>query len=345
MDPIESKQQKDGTFQYLLTIGIVAMEGRGFEYPIDTLPSKNGVIYVTNKSRNEGVRGVRISMLNLKSEYFGEFGLFGDQDGLLTSPSGIAEDQNGNVLVLDEALNRLTTYNQDGTFINKWEPSTDSGYCLSGPSSLTVDSNADVFVSDTGNHRIVKFDKNGLVMSSFGGEGSAPGKFKYPWGITTDNHNNIYVSDWGNDRIQLFSSDGIYVRSYKGTIHNNYNLNHPSSVQIDPNGNLIIADWGNESIKIVSSDDHLIQELRGEATLSVWAQEFMDSNREEYDARKTSNLDRLAVEGDGSSRHTISAHVEKYFWGPTSVKLDSNSRLYVTDSNRHRIQIYEWIST
>ena len=235
MDPIESKQQKDGTFQYLLTIGIVAMEGRGFEYPIDTLPSKNGVIYVTNKSRNEGVRGVRISMLNLKSEYFGEFGLFGDRDGLLTSPSGIGEDQKGNVLVLDEALNRLTIYSQDGIYIGKWEPSLDSGYSLSGPSSLTIDFNEDVFVSDTGNHRIVKFDKNGNVKCSFGGEGTSPGKFKYPWGITTDNHNNIYVSDWGNDRIQLFSSEGIYVRSYEDTVHNNYKLDHASSVQIDPN--------------------------------------------------------------------------------------------------------------
>ena len=320
------------------------MEGRGFEYPIDSLPSKSGVIYVSNKSRNEGVRGVRISMLNLKSEYFGEFGLFGDQDGLLTSPSGIAEDQNGNVLVLDEALNRLTIYSQDGTYIDKWEPSTASGHSLNGPSSLTVDPNGDVVVSDTGNHRIVKFNKDGKLISSFGGEGTSPGNFKYPWGITTDNLNNLYVSDWGNNRIQLFSSDGTYLRSYEGTIHNNYHLNHPSSVEIDPTGNLIIADWGNESIKIVSADDMLIQELRGEATLSVWAQEFMDSNLEEYDARKTANLESPAIEGNNLNRHSLSAHVEKYFWGPTSVKLDSNSCLYVTDSNRHRIQIYKWMS-
>ena len=38
--------------------------------------------------------------------------------------------------------------------------------------------------------------------------------------------------------------------------------------------------------------------------------------------------------------HEESSHIEKYFWAPTSVKLDSEGRLYVTESNRHRVQIY-----
>ena len=33
--------------------------------------------------------------------------------------------------------------------------------------------------------------------------------------------------------------------------------------------------------------------------------------------------------------------IEKFFWGPTSIKLDGSGKLYVTESNRHRIQIYE----
>lgn len=35
-----------------------------------------------------------------------------------------------------------------------------------------------------------------------------------------------------------------------------------------------------------------------------------------------------------------SASIEKLFWGPTSVKVDDQSRIYVVDSCRHRIQIY-----
>ena len=53
--------------EYLLTLGIVAMEGRGFEYPTDSVSAPNGRLYVTNKSRNYGERGVRITVLDLDS--------------------------------------------------------------------------------------------------------------------------------------------------------------------------------------------------------------------------------------------------------------------------------------
>ena len=33
-------------------------------------------------------------------------------------------------------------------------------------------------------------------------------------------------------------------------------------------------------------------------------------------------------------------YIEKFFWAPTSIKLDADGRVYVTESNRHRIQIY-----
>ena len=39
--------------------------------------------------------------------------------------------------------------------------------------------------------------------------------------------------------------------------------------------------------------------------------------------------------------HEESSHIEKYFWAPTSLKLDSEGRMYVTESNRHRVQIYD----
>ena len=37
---------------------------------------------------------------------------------------------------------------------------------------------------------------------------------------------------------------------------------------------------------------------------------------------------------------SISAHIEKYFWSPVSVTLDPENRIYVTESNRHRIHVY-----
>jgi hypothetical protein len=35
---------------------------------------------------------------------------------------------------------------------------------------------------------------------------------------------------------------------------------------------------------------------------------------------------------------------EKRFWGPTGVVIDSAGRLLVTDSCRHRLQVYERVA-
>ena len=61
---------------------------------------------------------------------------------------------------------------------------------------------------------------------------------------------------------------------------------------------------------------------------------------EENETRKISNLENLDAISELSDPHSISAHIEKYFWSPVSVTLDPENRIYVTESNRHRIQVY-----
>ena len=87
---------------YLQTIGIVAMEGRGFEYPTDTVAAKNGRLYVLNRSRDFGERGVRVTVLDLDSEYYGTFGHLGESDGQLISPVCAAESGQGLIYVTDD---------------------------------------------------------------------------------------------------------------------------------------------------------------------------------------------------------------------------------------------------
>ena len=79
--------------------------------------------------------------------------------------------------------------------------------------------------------------------------------------------------------------------------------------------------------------------IRGEATDSKWADAFLDINVEEAKARAKSDM-APDIDFFNDDPHEESSHIEKYFWAPTSVKLDDEGRLYVTESNRHRVQIY-----
>jgi hypothetical protein len=43
--------------------------------------------------------------------------------------------------------------------------------------------------------------------------------------------------------------------------------------------------------------------------------------------------------------HERSAHIEKLFWGTTSIALDSDGHVLVVDSNRHRFQIFDVVTS
>ena len=162
-----------------------------------------------------------------------------------------------------------------------------------------------------------------------------------PWGVTVAPNGDLYIADWGNDRIQRFSPDCEFIAAYGNSGRGDGELLRPSGVAIDERGYMYVSDWGNERVQVFDSDGNLLQKLRGEAGLSKWAANFLEINREEGEAREKADLEPALEVDDADDPHTQSAYIEKYFWGPMSVKLDGEGRVYVTDGNRHRIQVYQ----
>ena len=331
--------------EYSHTIGIVAMEGRGFEYPTDTVPARNGRMYVPNRSRDFGERGVRVTVLDLDSEYYGTFGYLGDGEGQLASPTCAAESREGLIYVADDFTHRISAFDYDGGFAHRWGAHGSGEGELNGPSGLAFDEHDDVYVADTHNSRIQKFTSAGDFLFTFGSPGISEGQFRMPWGLTVAPDGDIYVADWGNDRIQRFSPEGEFVTAYGTTGRSDGQLRRPSGVAVDERGYMYVSDWGNERVQVLDSGGLPVQVLRGEATLSRWASDFMATNREEAAARATANLKPDLPDVYGGDPHTESAHVESLFWAPVSIKLDDAGRVYVTEANRHRIQIYRRASS
>ena len=60
--------------KYDRTIGIVAMEGRGFSNPVDIAFSSDDRIYVVSRTNSLQPYGIRIGICDLESNYYGHFG-------------------------------------------------------------------------------------------------------------------------------------------------------------------------------------------------------------------------------------------------------------------------------
>ena len=331
---------KSSFIEYGFTVGLSAMEGRGFYYPSDTVIGKGGRLYVVNRSLESIDRGIRVTMCDLESEYYGTFGPYGRGDGQFVWPICGAADGQGNLYFTDEATHRVSVFDPDGQFLSKWgEHGADQGQ-LDGPSGIAFDADGDVFVSDTHNNRVQKFTADGehlLVFAS--GEGDQ--RLDLPWGLTVAPSGDVYVADWGNDRIQRFGPDGKLVGAYGSSGTGDGEFHRPSSVAVDERGYMYVADWGNERVQVLDPDGAFVMKTRGEATLSKWAANFLRVNNEEGEARARADLVPEIDFFNPGDPHEESSHIEKLFWSPMSVKLDDSGRLYVTESNRHRIQIFQ----
>lgn len=325
---------------YSHSIGLSTMEGRGFYYPCDTLCASDGRLYTISRSLEGDPRGVRVTIYDVDSEYYGTFASFGEDVGQFIWPVAIAQSGAGNIYISDEDKNVVTGFSASGDVVHHWGETGGAPGQLDGPAGLAFDADDRLYVADQHNHRVQVFTPDGDLLDGFGSHGSGKGQFSLPWGLTVAPDGFLYVADWQNDRVQKLTTDGEFAASFGVSGRGDGQLFRPSGVAVDADGCVYVADWGNERVVIFDADGGLVQNIRGDATDSKWAEAFLSINREEAAARGRANMEP-EIDFFIDDPHEVSSHIEKYFWAPTSIKLDDQGRMYVTESNRHRIQIYQ----
>ena len=331
-----------GPMEYLKTIGVTTNQsGRGFINPYDCAFTKDGRIMVLNHCDAARTALIRIGILNWEEEYLGEFSKgTGRGEGQWMLPISMTISADQRIHLTDEHLHRVTVFDTDGDFIRMWGEKGDGAGQLNGPAGVAVAADGTVYVAEQYNHRVQRFTSEGEPISHWGEQGEGPGQFNMPWGLTLDTAGNVYVADWRNDRVQKFTKDGQHLATYGSSGTGEGEFSRPSAVAVDSEGYIYVADWGNERVLLLDSDGKFVQSLRGQATLSKWAQDFMSVNPDEYNTRQIANLvpdlpDHL------DTPYLISAQTEPYFWGPVSLRLDPEEKLFVVEANRHRIQVYQ----
>jgi len=329
--------QQAKVLEYSHTMGMTVMEGKGFYYPVDTAVGLNDRLYVISRSKEETARGIRVTLCDAESGYYGNFGGYGEDGGRFVWPACGAVDSQGRYFISDERLHRITAYDAAGSYLFHWGSHGSREGELDTPSGLAFDSQDHVSVSDAFNNRIQKFTAEGRFLLSIGGGGAAG--VSLPWGLACDGQDNVYAADFGNDAIKKYSSSGEFLAAFGSSGRGEGQFTRPAGVAVDRDGYIYVADWGNERVQVLDSSGGFVQLLRGEGTISEWAANFLSINREEAAARATADLD-MEIDYFIDDPHEESSHIEKYFWCPSSVRLDSQGRLYVTETNRHRIQIY-----
>ncbi|MDH3601264.1 MAG: NHL repeat-containing protein [Candidatus Tectomicrobia bacterium] len=332
------------TYDYSYNVGRGSQTGMGFNNPVALTLGADGVAYVVNRGSesisnvawNRTGIGQRIGMVTLgaergEEEYVGEFSRYGSAEGQLIWPTGIVADQQGNLYVTDEWLNRVSAFDSDGNFLRCWETVQSGDSEPNGAAGIAIDANDMLFVTDGRSHKVRKFSTDGTFLGSWGSLGSGDGELDSPWGITVDDEGDVYVADYNNHRVQKFTADGDFVCQIGTPGTKKGQLSYPTDVAVDPDGDIYICDWSKNKwdrgrIQIFDAEGHFLTALMGDAQqLSLWAEMTVAANADYLKRR----------------REVPSTEPEWTFAQPTGVEFDAaNNRLLVMDTQRSRIQIY-----
>ena len=319
------------TFRYSHTIGRGETSGTGFTYPVSMARGDEDLMYVLSRSYEGRPDSMRITMCTTDEDYVGEFGKGSPgrnepaYPDAMVWPTSLALDQEGQVYVADDWLNRISIFSGDGEPRGHWGTSGSSDGELNGPSGLAFDGDNNLFLVDSGNNRIQKFTKDGKFLAKWGQEGNGDGEFNLPWGIGLDSQGQVYVADWRNDRIQKFTPDGQILSKFGTSGKGEGELDRPTGVAIDGDGTVYVTDWGNDRLQVFDGDGGFITTMVGDSAVSKWGQTKLDANPDMWKEREVAQgMDR-----------------EKLFWGPIAVEVDKSGSIFVVESARNRIQVYQ----
>ena len=304
----------------------------GFYGPIDVSLGNDGWLYVLNRWDNDMVPRNRYVTVTMEDEY-GEF-IFPKINGepeehrkeKFPSPVMCAMDSDGVLYSTDEHANAILMLSTSGETIGWWgEQGTNPGQ-LNAPSGITLDADENLWVVNCQNHKVQQFTRQGEYLGGWGEFGSAPEQLNFPWGITIDPVNQtILLADWRNDVVKRFSRDGELLQVIGKPGNGVGELSRPSSVAVDQHGDIYIVDRGNNRALLFNHRGMFIESFVGDATMT-----------DKGVQRLLTNPDALRLRDNA-----VNFDSEKRFCNPTSVKVDDQGRVYIVDTGRWRIQIYQ----
>lgn len=181
-----------------------------------------------------------------------------------------------------------------------------------------------IVVADSSNHRVQVFNEHGQHRFSFGCYGNGEGEFDCLAGVAVNKIGQYIIADRYNHRIQIFDSAGHFIRSFgsQGTVDSKFS--YPWGITTDALGLIYVCDKENHRVQVPTRQTGATAEAArvDQTVLSAFFQVFQSDG---------SFVSKFGVMGSkpGNLEH------------PHYIAVSSTNRVIVSDSNNHRIQIFD----
>jgi len=213
----------------------------------------------------------------------------GTGTGQFDSPTGIAVDESGNVLVADTNNGRIEKFSAKGTFLGILGTKGTGPGQLRSPNGIAVDRTGNIYVADASNHRVQKIAPDGRFIVEWKGPDNG---FYGPRRIAIGPDDSIYVVDQGHNRIAKFSPDGRVMATWGRQGNGDGEFNDPTAVAVDPATNKVyVADPINKRIQAFDENGKFLSKW----SMPEWG--------------RPAGFEDLAIDSEGTRLYASSAHL------------------------------------
>jgi DNA-binding beta-propeller fold protein YncE len=279
-------------------------------------------------------------------------------------PIAVALDPAGNVLVLDQELDRIQKFTPEGALLATWGSEGAGPGQFDYPTGIAVDAAGNVFVADQENCRIQKLTAAGVFLAQWGTAGTGDGQFMYKQnlggglsGVAVDRAGHVYTTDTLLHRVQKFTSDGQFLAKWGTEGSEPGQFDGPHGIAVDREGQVYVADTYNYRIqKFSAAGEFLAQwgtrgtargQLSGPAGLALDAAGNLyvtDGNALDFIEGETDTLLSRVVKFTGAGAFVAQWSQQGEDPGdlnlPTGIAVDAAGRVYVADTNNHRLVVF-----
>jgi DNA-binding beta-propeller fold protein YncE len=276
-------------------------------------------------------------------------GEFGDGPGQMAFPQGVAVDGVGRIFVADTGNQRVLRFDAEGGYLGEFGGLGFELGRFDDPRDLFVGDALQLWVLDGENLRVVRYDLRGnlvgLVFDMASEKVRARLGLVRPGGISADTGGLLYVTDTAGDRLIVYQTLNREISELGGFGTQPGRLRFPTGVAVDDRGTIAVADGGNSRIQALDAFGGFVRAwpLSGEHGGGRVSVVWLPERRLAVVEADSSRVSVLAADGRLLARVEERGSDPGQLAKPHAVAADRSGRIYVADTENHRVQIFELV--
>ena len=214
--------------------------------------------------------------------------------------------------------NTILVFDALGNIIHLWEsPGIHEGD-VGSPSGIALSPDGNLYITDEENHRIQIVNSQGQLIGVWGSNSIEKGYFYSPRALTLDTNGDLLVCDTENHRVQKFNTSGELLKLWGNQGSQKGQFKFPQGIAVDSMGNIYISDTENDRIQKFSSSAEFLFQIGSYGRADGCEYDYTSSD---WIYKSNCNLGNFNY--------------------PKKITVDPQGYLYTTDSENHRIQVFD----